>query len=259
MKKIHTFLKGKETVNRMDLKRIYRYGEYNKAVSYAEQNRHVAGVENYVQLLRTEKEKYSQELKAIVEPEIEQENAKYTSWQKWFKKKMICIRIMAGLLSFVIVSLLLSIFVDSNGFMHVINWLKWFCLFWMIIMIPVLTVMKIGDVITANIYRKYSNSLMKKISDRNNLFTARSQEIYREIDNCYLVSLDPSHREMVLMRREQARHQGEMRRLEEQRVRVEREKLMEERRARMAQESLLDIEQERKKREDEYYNRRKRF
>lgn len=73
-------------------------------------------------------------------------------------------------------------------------------------------------------------------------------EAIQDIDTLYLRSLDPSHREMVLMRREQAEHNRKQEELEEERVRLENERLREAEKTRKAQEKLLKIEEEREKR-----------
>ena len=64
----------------------------------------------------------------------------------------------------------------------------------------------------------------------------------------YLLSLDTTHRELVLLRRQQEAHNQDMLRLEKERRKAEKERLEEQRRAREATEKLLSIEIEREKR-----------
>ena len=64
----------------------------------------------------------------------------------------------------------------------------------------------------------------------------------------YLLSLDTTHRELVLLRRLQEAHNQDMLRLEKERQKAEKERLEEQRRAREATEKLLSIEIEREKR-----------
>lgn len=64
----------------------------------------------------------------------------------------------------------------------------------------------------------------------------------------YLLSLDTTHRELVLLRRQQEAHNQDMLQLEKERQKAEKERLEEQRRAREATEELLSIEIEREKR-----------
>lgn len=64
--------------------------------------------------------------------------------------------------------------------------------------------------------------------------TAHEETVDSQRDDLYLASLAPSHREMVLMRREQAEHMKKMERMEQERQRREDELLEEQVKARKA-------------------------
>lgn len=79
-------------------------------------------------------------------------------------------------------------------------------------------------------------------------YDAEAQRFYVHIDDLYLASLEPTHRETVLMRREQERYQREMMQLQREQIRLENERMEEQRKSRIAQEELLRIERMREER-----------
>ena len=97
-------------------------------------------------------------------------------------------------------------------------------------------------------YRKYIESISARFIKLGNDFQAISHSYYDSIDNLYLCSLDAAQREIILLRRDQEKHNQEMKRMEEERQLLERQRLAEQQRARAATENLLAIEQERERR-----------
>lgn len=97
-------------------------------------------------------------------------------------------------------------------------------------------------------YKRYIELVSNKLNNLGNGFIRTSIDYYDAIDNLYLLSLDTTHRELVLLRRQQEAHNQDMLRLEKERQKAEKERLEEQRRAREATEKLLSIEIEREKR-----------
>lgn len=73
-------------------------------------------------------------------------------------------------------------------------------------------------------YGRAIKSVRKSKTHEN---TAHEETVDSQRDDFYLASLDPSHREMVLMRREQAGHMKKMECMEQERQRKEDELLKE--------------------------------
>lgn len=96
-------------------------------------------------------------------------------------------------------------------------------------------------------YKKRSSILAEYESEarRINSRTAWIQSIYDKVDDLYLDTLDPAHREAVLMRREQERQHRE---LMDAQQRHNQAMLDEQRRILQAQEEMLQIEREREER-----------
>lgn len=95
---------------------------------------------------------------------------------------------------------------------------------------------------------QYTKSIITKLNESGNHFEQISANYYKAIDDLYLCSLDNTHRELVLLRRQQEKQNQEMLRLEKERQEFEKERLNEQRRTRTASEQLLAIEREREKR-----------
>lgn len=240
----------KDYVARYDLTRCYNFSKYNEAMKYANQKNEVEGMREQIEKMISGKDTYVQDIQNIIEPEKAAEEETYLAWEKWYKRNA---KMGWGLIALIVFNLITTIF---GGFgSNVIFFLGF--LGWIIspIALIVFIIMKVGTKIKCNAYNKLVDGLYVRIESRNKMFLQQSQEYYEEIDNLYLISLDPTHREMVLMRREQAEFQKQMQKLEKERLRLERDRqtheretLEENRRARAAQERLLAIEEEREKR-----------
>ena len=98
------------------------------------------------------------------------------------------------------------------------------------------------------LYAQYIEGIASAINRLGDGFTRTSLGYYDAIDNLYLESLDPTHREMILLRRQQELHNQDMLRLERERQKAEEQHLKEQQRTRQATEELLAIEKERERR-----------
>ena len=106
-------------------------------------------------------------------------------------------------------------------------------------------VLKIYEIILEKKYSSCAKSVMSKSEQVNAKHLDNVKYIRNRIDNLYLNSLDPAHRELVLMRRDQKQqHEQSMYAQRQHQETVEEEQ----RKIRYAQEELLKIEREREER-----------
>lgn len=238
-------------MTRCNLDKVYHFNEYNKTSDYAKQNLAINGVKEQILKLQEEAEKYKREIKTITEPERAQEESRYRLWEKWDKARKICKWTAIGLAASWIVMMILGGTAGrswSGGMQTVWNILWLFILFLTLPGVLAFLITKAGAWICEKNYVGYMDKVITKIDTVSYDFVGKVNSCYKEIDNLYLRSLDPSHREMVLMRREQAEHNRKQEELEEERIRLENARLNEAERTRKAQEKLLKIEEEREKR-----------
>lgn len=232
---------------RCNLDNMYRFGEYNKAMDYAKQNMAIKGVKEQALKLQEEGKTYEKNIKAITEPEKAEEDKRYQLWAKWDKVRKICKWTTIGLAIFSAVLFILGATLLSYSNIWFVLWLLVLVL--TILAGIVLLVTKVGTWICEKSYIHYiNNKIFEKVDAIDKIFIQKSRAYYQEIDNLYLQSLDPAHREMVLMRREQAEHMRQQAELERERVRVENARLQEAEKTRRAQERILAIEEERERR-----------
>ena len=231
-----------QRLQRFALDQCYFYGEYNETINYAKMNSHLEGVNACIEQLDNERKQYEQEMEKVIDSEKGNENKKYHFWETWRKIKFISLGIFIG-------SIVLGLLADSvvpygvlEVLLTVFIFLLWFV---MLIFCPIVAIIQL---IGRLLYFRYANGLREQLYCMGRDFEHKARACYFAIDEIYLKSLDPMHREMVLMRREQNEHNRRLEGIEEERRKTERENLEENRRIRYAQEQLLDIEREREKR-----------
>lgn len=235
---------------RYNLDRCYRFNEYNEAISYANRYMDIKGMNELGLNLKQTAEKYKKDIAEIVNPRRETEERKYNQWGIWNRIKDICKWITIGLVSLAVFTKIINIFINIGNM--ALEYIFLLCVLFTIVAIPLFLVAKAGEFICRMNYIHYVNPIKEEIDIQNSLFAEESRSIYRAMDNLYLYSLDASHREMVLMHREQIEHNKKMERMEKERQRKEDERLQEQKRARKAQERLLEIEEERERRRNSW-------
>lgn len=246
------------SIVRYDLDKCYRFREYNEASAYAQRNMQIKGVKEQYQKLIAEKDNYVQDIKNITGSAKEDEDKKYNDWGNWHKKKTLCARIILGLVILTVINIMLGRFLPSG--LHTLMTILSLFLF---VLVPAYFVMKMGVFISEKAYYNYIKPIGDNILIRGNSFAEYANKCYAAIDDLYLLSLEPAHREMVMMRREQAKQHEEVMRmererieLEKERIRVEKQRQADERSARAeareeakqsrkVQERLLQIEEDR--------------
>lgn len=228
-------------LQRYDLEKCYFYGEYNKTIDYGKRNAHLEGVNDHIAQLNNERRQYEQEIRKVIDAEKDNENRKYNFWRKWRKIKFVSLGTFIG-------SIILGIIIDSA--LHGMPEMLLSLLVYLILMItPILfLIAAFIQVISRKSYSRYADKLGERLHSISRNFEDKAKTCYLAIDDIYLNSLEPAHREMVLMRREQNEHNRKLEETAEERRRLEWENLEESRRLRHTQEQLLAIEQEREKR-----------
>lgn len=240
----------KSKIERYDLSKVYFMNEYNKTFSYGNANVNINGVKEQLQNLESEKKRYFENVANIVNPEKENEEIKYHQYEKWAKAEKIYKYAEIILISICIVSMF--------TFKHFPIEFRTSLFFGLLAFLLVLLTIIIGPllfIITKIIkygygirYKRYIEPISTMLNTLGNNFVRISINYYENIDNLYLLSLDPSQRELVLFRRQQEKHNQDMLRLERERQKVEIEHFEEQRRTRAATEGLLEIEREREER-----------
>lgn len=244
----------KSTFERYDLDKVYFMNEYNRTVAYGNTYININGVKEQLQKLEKEKQRYFGEVSSIVNPERENEETKYRQCEKWAKIAKICKWIEISLIVICVVCMLFYKYLPV-GFRTSLL----FALFEILLMlftvlfgplaIIIVKIMKYGH---ERSYKRYIESIAMKLNNFGNGFIRTSRKYYKEIDNYYLLSLDATHRELVLLRRQQETLSRDMIQLERERQTAEEERLNEQRKTRVATERLLNIEIEREKRRNRW-------
>lgn len=240
----------KSKFERYDLDKVFFMNEYNKTVTYGNTNAGIGGVKEQLQGLELEKSRYFENVASIVNPERENEETKYRQYEKWTKiekkYKYAEIFLIAVCVAELFTFKYLPIGLRTSLFFGLFEVLLAFLTIFVVPIIFIITkIIKHGYGIR---YKRYIELISNRLNSLGNSFIRTSIDYYDAIDNLYLLSLDTTHRELVLLRRQQEAHNQDMLRLEKERQKAEKERLNEQRRAREATEELLSIEIEREKR-----------
>lgn len=251
MEFIKKFLSIGKYVERRNVNSLYMHKKYKDTAHYAKKNREIDGVTSLAEQLDYDYEDYCKQMDALLEGKHEKENRCYTLWNRVHKVKNISF--IVGVAGFAICFLLgiLASFVDAPF----VSFFNDVCVCSGLLSglgSVVFLVSKILEMVVGSIYAFYVKRLEKKVSGPNEDYVRRVNQIYNEIDDLYLASLDPTQREIVLMRRDQERQHQELLKLKkkqnQEQNKYNRESLDEQQRTRKAQEKLLAIELERERR-----------
>lgn len=244
----------KEKIVRYDLDKVYFMAEYNKAVSYGRQNIGVQGVSEQLYKLEQEKKAYLEKVSHIVEAEKSVEQAKYQQYEKWATMEKKCKWAEIGLIALLVVRLVIFQYLPVGLRTSLL-----FSLFdLLIVLLPFFVgpaafiISKIAKHSFALRYNKYVSPLSNQLNSIGTNFSRISTQYYDAIDSLYLSTLDPAHREIILLRRQQEMHNQDMLKLERERQKADESRLKEQQRTRQATEELLAIEKERERRYREY-------
>lgn len=235
----------KSRIPRFDLDQVYYLKEYKKAVAYAKQHIDIDGVQEQLDDLKAEKQRYSQEVSALVEAERGNEQKKYTAYIKWARAARISKYIFLGSIIVGIMAMF-GLLNDLRGLAEVLVTLLEMLAFFAGAAATIITIL--GKSLMTWQYKQYIKSISGRIDSLGNSFTRISESHYSAIDSLYLNTLDPTQRELILLRRDQAEQSKKLLQAEKERQQMQETLIKEQRRTRAAQEELLAIEREREAR-----------
>lgn len=186
-------LKGKkEKVARTNIEKWINEFIFDRSITYANTHKTIAGVENIKRDMQDNLQKYNEEMQLFILQNKETIDRKYSQMEKASIRKKICI--VVCLISFV-----MGIVLDS-GFLVLVFAGSGIAIL----------VFKLFEYIYASKYAKCIAELKIKAQSIDNKYRRKANQLYDKVDNLYLASLDPAHREVVLMRRDQARQHEEL-------------------------------------------------
>lgn len=231
---MHTVKKSREP---NDLN-SFNYGyKFEDAIQFANQYNAIGGVSQMISALREEYRVYSNEINAFIRQEKPIVDDKFTKWHSAEQKKNISICTF-------IICFIMGLIPCNIGFLS--SFLDGLALFgWFGGMIAAV-IFKITALIRDKQYSSYYLKNVRPKADAINEKYIHKIDFFRKkVDDLYLNSLEPAHRETVLMRRDQERHHQELMRMQHQHHMTMEE---EQRMLRETQEELLAIEREREER-----------
>lgn len=240
----------KPRVTRYNLDKVYFMKEYNKTVSYGNQNINLQGVKEQLQELEQAKKIYVDKVKNLVDPEKDTEQTKYQKYEKWsIIERSIKYLEIPLLIAYFICPMLFELLPIAFHFSFIFSLTNALLPLVAVFVGPIaFVVAKIMRGRYALQYNQYIVAIRDSVNSLGSNFTKTSLKHYDEIDILYLGSLDPAHREVILLRRQQETHNQEILRLEKERQESEKQHLIEQQKTRQATEELLKIEQERERR-----------
>ena len=229
---------------------LYEGEAYQSALQFANQYQNISGVPEQIARLKENNRKYREQLNSVINLNYDSVNEKYHLTCRIDAVKKLSIRMLIiGVVGFIFVLIIESYFM--NGYRPLILELLLFLLLDLTQLIGIVGVIggllsTIGAKVSRKRYQSDKEWLEGKAKSLNAQYLRTIDMNRKSIDQLYLGTLDPAHREVVLMRRDQERHHKEMLKQQE---RHNAAMLREQERTRDAQEEILRIEQERQERE----------
>lgn len=215
--------------------------EFKKAIDFAEQHDDINGVFEVLNQIQSNFQEYCQ----LETPNINIANyhleTKYRHWEIVHKLKKANLFAFIGLISFLIIGRMI----------HLFDLLLVFALFLFIIVIVMVLLFPVIEFVFYHIYRNFLNKIKSKHYSTLQSYLKVNDNLYRKVDNLYLSSLEPHHRELILMRRQQDKQHTEL--LEQQSkffgqiLEAQKEISEENRLSRELTEKILEIEKERER------------
>ena len=249
---------GKLKEERIDLSKLFFANSIRKdALAFAEKNIHIEGVEEIKNEIGREFSHYAECIRELRRSEEEKEKRKFKTWVVVHIIMLISIAFFAIGSAAAIIDI---IFKPEDFWVEfIVDFLKNAVWFLGLMTMPLMIV--INYVFVKKSYLSYRDTILGRAQLFCNEFKEKADKLCNEVDSLYLASLEPMHREMVLMRREQeralreqenrhAREMEEMRRTLEQR---DAELAKTQKKMLQTQEELLEIEREREGRRSRFY------
>lgn len=226
--------------------------DFSKTRQYAQRNIKINGVNSLLAEVNANEAAYLSRKRDLIEQNVESlNNARVAREQVADREWHFALLGVAGVVGFIILSILtIALGLKSRVPQTIFNLL--FYATYAAIIIGL-----IGFFFTPGGSRRYEydslvSSLKEDAASIANTCSNTNKTLYAKVDSLYLSSLDPAHREIVLMRRDQERQHREALQVQrEHNKAIEREqhlrRMAEEENAKATKE-LLDIEKERERR-----------
>ena len=242
MSNLVEMFKGK-MLEKADYKRYDISNDFGQTIDNIKKYSGIPGIENVLDAEYDKYREYQREYNEIVKAAQAKNSEQYSAWEDNYKKKNIC------KLIFAICLIIVCMCMHFN---------KMILLFFLSLITCiaagiVAVVYKLITMDKENKYNNYTKTIYQKLDNINNKYTIINCSLYNEADNIYLNSLEPTHRETVLMRRDQERQHQERMAMEQKILDNQKAAQAEGKKLRETQEQLLGIEKEREKR---YWNSR---
>lgn len=222
--------KTKEKMQKVNIGDWYDVREIGKTINYAQEQKHVSGVEEILSILIEKYNSYDRDMKALKSKEQTNMDNMYLKWNKVYTYSLWCK--WASVIMFV-----LDLFIDNI-----------FILFFLLLGIVFFCVFGICQFILSKKYSKYWEGV-KTESDRiYNKHFAQMETYYNRIDSLYLASLEPMQRDMILMRREMLKMEQRNQELLREQIKNQNKMEQQQREMQKIQGELLQIERQREER-----------
>lgn len=193
---------------RTDMERQYIWTPYNKAFAEAKEHLDVDGVKEYLVHVEKKADDYETEMKSFLENERPMENERYSNCEMSIKNYNSCVWVGIGL---ILLKVLFSVFLNIDFFKTLLNLA--ICVY-----VVVLIVFRFKASRAEKQYCVYSNNVLQQVEEINNRFQNIIDVIVKDVDQMYLDSLDPTTRQLVLMRRELSETQKKNEQLQRQMI-----------------------------------------
>lgn len=184
----------------------YSWAKYNKAIDYYNEMKQLPGVEEQHVLLQNLTNEYKRESEALIE-DFRDIEKKYTTCHRAFNVRKINIIIFVA-------SIILMMLLSQSTFGLILLLSFYLSMFTLPVTVGVYFVFR-------TIYRKRVSLFWDKSAEKNSRYRNACVEIYDNIDQIYLNSLDSTHRQLVLLQRQQQKQHEEMVRLQKENLKLQ--------------------------------------
>ena len=254
------------------LKSHIDFGMFNKSIDYAENHNSLRGVNNILVNLQKKQQEFSKrcyDFIAEVNPSLDIAYEKYIKAANRADKlnRIRFLPIITFILFLIVELFLLDLVLDLvmpwSPFSPMLSMLLLVMMAISLAAIPIMLIIcKILNFLAdkkGKLYRTAFDDALKKIKSLSYPFDKLNRQLYQKVDNLYLASLEPTHREAILMRRSTESYQAEMLKSQKQLEKSSKHSVEEQKRIRIAEEEMLEYEREKQREKKEREKRSKRW